>query len=64
MQPLQIITQYEVNNTLLVNSITKYTEPIVVVGGQTPGIQINQEKYFSPGVCIGHLANSTSYSMQ
>lgn len=64
MQPLQIMTQYKVNNTTLVNSTTKYTEPIVVVGGQTPGIQIDQERNFSPGVFHGFQASGVGYSMQ
>lgn len=64
MQALQIINQYIEGNTTKVNSTTKYTEPIVVVGGQTPGIQIDLERNFSPGVFIGTLKNSAGYSMQ
>ncbi len=64
MQSLQIMTQYIEGNQTLVNSATKYTEPIVIVGGQTPGVQIDLERNYSPGVSIGHLTKSAGYSMQ
>lgn len=64
MQPLQIMTQYIEGNQTTVNSSTKYTEPIVIVGGQTPGVQIDVERNFSPGVFIGREARGTGYGMQ
>lgn len=64
MLTLQIINSYIEGNQTVVSSITKYTEPIVIVGGQTPGVQIDTERNFSPGVFIGLLSNSAGYSMQ
>lgn len=64
MIALQIINNYIEGNQTNVVSTTKYTEPIVIVGGQTPGVQIDLERNYSPGVFIGHLSNSAGYSMQ
>lgn len=64
MLALQIINNYIEDNQTNVVSTTKYTEPIVIVGGQTPGVQVDLERNFSPGVFIGHLGKSTGYSMQ
>ena len=64
MIPLQIMTTYVENNLTTVSSSTKYTEPIVVVGGQNPGVQIDLERNFSPGVFVGIQARGTGYGMQ
>lgn len=64
MVSLQIINSYIEGNKTTVNSTTKYTEPIVIVGGLTPGIQIDTERNYSPGVFICLLSNSAGYSMQ
>ena len=64
MLALQIINNYIEGNITNVNSTTKYTEPIVIVGGQTPGIQIDTERNYSPGVFIGYLNKSYGYGMQ
>lgn len=64
MLALQIINSYIEGNITNVSSTTKYTEPIVIVGGQTPGVQIDTERNYSPGVFIGHLSKGLGYSMQ
>lgn len=64
MIPLQIISNYIENNTTPVVSTTKYTEPIVVVGGMNPGVQIDTNKYYSPGVFVGRSSRGTGYGMQ
>lgn len=64
MIALQIINNYIEGNKTSVSSTTKYTEPIVVVGGQTPGVQIDTERNYSPGVFVGILSNSLGYGMQ